>query len=464
MADGYVRVIVTTNFDQLLETALRDVGIVPSVISSPDGLNGTLPLAHNRCTIIKIHGDYKDPRIKNTVTELSGYDAAIVQLLRQVFSEYGLVVSGWSAEWDRALAELVREVDSRWFSTYWNSFRLPSKAAELIVEARSASVVPGMDANTFYLGLREAVESLEDMCNSDLVSARIAEASLKRYISDPGKRIRIHDLVHSETNRVRASVLSSTSVDYTEELNTDSIDERLNYYDSTTEVLRAIYATGCYWGGSEHHGGWVRGLESLASFEPLSSFKQPWRDLRYYSSMLALYSGGIAALAAGRYETLKQLLYSPTTVEGAHMERLPLIWYAKCQDVSNDLHSIHSAGGRFYGNWLSWRFLKEDKFWTVLNQYIIGTDRRQEYFLRFEYFLSLVHLDTTMRERNSGWAPRLNLSDRYMGGRDAINRVNIEAETAVESWPPLLAGMFGGSTEGFLLVRDAFAEILDQGY
>ncbi len=100
VARGYIRVIVTTNFDRLLELALADIGIQPVVISTADAANGALPLTHSRCSIIKINGDYLDTRIRNTSDELERYDESSERLLGQVFDEYGLIVAGWSAEWD----------------------------------------------------------------------------------------------------------------------------------------------------------------------------------------------------------------------------------------------------------------------------------------------------------------------------------------------------------------------------
>jgi hypothetical protein len=40
VAKGYVRVILTTNFDRLMEQALADQGIQPSVIASSDSVRG----------------------------------------------------------------------------------------------------------------------------------------------------------------------------------------------------------------------------------------------------------------------------------------------------------------------------------------------------------------------------------------------------------------------------------------
>jgi hypothetical protein len=95
VAAGYIKVIVTTNFDRLIETALVRQGISPVIIATPDSIKGAPPLAHSACTVIKLHGDYIDTRIRNTANELSSYDAATNKLLDQVFDEYGLVVCGW---------------------------------------------------------------------------------------------------------------------------------------------------------------------------------------------------------------------------------------------------------------------------------------------------------------------------------------------------------------------------------
>ena len=59
-AQGYIKVILTTNFDRLIEKALRDAGVEPTVLSSPDHVQGSLPLVHTPCCVIKLHGDYLD--------------------------------------------------------------------------------------------------------------------------------------------------------------------------------------------------------------------------------------------------------------------------------------------------------------------------------------------------------------------------------------------------------------------
>jgi NAD-dependent SIR2 family protein deacetylase len=55
---GHVRVLVTANFDGLLERALEVEGITPIVIDTPDAAECTSPMPHSGCTIVKVNGDY----------------------------------------------------------------------------------------------------------------------------------------------------------------------------------------------------------------------------------------------------------------------------------------------------------------------------------------------------------------------------------------------------------------------
>ena len=66
------------------------------------------PLTHAKATVIKLHGDWTNLESRNAIDELSEYPNEWEDLLTRVFNEYGLLVSGWSAEWDKALVRLGR--------------------------------------------------------------------------------------------------------------------------------------------------------------------------------------------------------------------------------------------------------------------------------------------------------------------------------------------------------------------
>lgn len=119
IARGSVPVVVTTNFDQLLERALADVNVTPQVLSSPTHFAGRTPLTHADFTLVKLHGDYATGQLRNAPDELATYPQGWKRLLNQIFDEYGLLVTGWSALYDRTLVEAMRTTVGRRYAWYW---------------------------------------------------------------------------------------------------------------------------------------------------------------------------------------------------------------------------------------------------------------------------------------------------------------------------------------------------------
>lgn len=466
VARGYIRVIVTTNFDHLLETALREFGIVSTVISTVDGIvNGALPLAHNSCTIIKVHGDYLDPRIRNTVSELSSYEPEINKLLDQVFHEYGLIVSGWSAKWDIALREALTRTVSPWFSTYWSTRSEPIPESRAVMETREATTIMSQDADEFFRSLEEGVTAIEDLRMSELVTTAMAEASLKRYIHDPIKLTRIRDVVLKEANRVRKTIEEGTQEFYTGDVSRESLVERLNYYEREPELLRALYVSGCYWGGVEHIRSWVLGLERLVNFSPLLvNYDIAWANLRYYPGLLTLYSGGIAALAAERYETLTTLLKDTVANSRIATGTEPLIYTVHSSNII-EAPAIRAFAARGYDDHaVSYYMRRASSAWSSFSQYVPEPIQWEFLFDQFEYLLGLAYADHIYEERGLlTWAPMGGLKAmRHDGGnRQAVQAlIASQIETLGDEMPLLKAGLFDGSLGRLQNIKQRFDEIL----
>jgi len=189
-----------------METALADVGVVPTVLSTADQVHGALPLIHTQCCLFKVHGDYLDTRILNTPEELSAYPAEFEQLLDRIFDEFGLIVCGWSADWDEALRRAITRAPSRRFATYWAARGGPSASAQQLIDHRGAQVVAIKDADSFLVSVQQQVESLEEFSRPHPLSTEAAVVSLKRYMSEDKYRIQFLDLVTDEVGRVVDSI------------------------------------------------------------------------------------------------------------------------------------------------------------------------------------------------------------------------------------------------------------------
>ena len=163
-AAGRIRVIITTNFDRLIERALDQVGITPQVITSPTSVAGMTPLTHAAVTVVKLHGDYAMPGLRNSPDELATYPPEWNSLLDRIFDEFGLVVVGWSADYDVALAEALSRARSHRYPVFWTSHngRL-SEAARRLIGNRGATVIDTTSADEFLSDLVERIRRLDEV-------------------------------------------------------------------------------------------------------------------------------------------------------------------------------------------------------------------------------------------------------------------------------------------------------------
>ena len=306
-AKGFFRVIITTNFDRLVETALIDEGVVPTILSSVDQVKGALPLIHTQCCVFKVNGDYLDTRIRNTPAELDRYAPEYDQLLDRIFDEFGLIVCGWSAEWDGALRKALFRASSRRFTTYWASRGEPREKAQGLIDHRKAELIPIADADSFFSAVQQHVESIEEFSKPHPLSIEVYVASLKRYISDPQHRIRLSDLVDETVERVVEVTTEKAFTRYDLANPTpESTTAQVRRYEAACSTLVAMATVGGLWAESDHYRIWQRALKRLGS-TPTSGPYANWTGLNKYPATLLLYALGLGAVESQRLEFLGRM-------------------------------------------------------------------------------------------------------------------------------------------------------------
>jgi hypothetical protein len=304
---GHVRVIVTTNFDRLMENALRDVGVEPTVVSSEDTLAGAEPLTHASCYILKIHGDYKDARILNTDVELGEYPAAFNTLLDRIIDEFGLIVAGWSGEWDHALRAAFLRAPSRRYPTYWLSrSRLSDRGQELIVQRR-ATTVTGMDADTFFDGLNLKLETIQQSRLPNPTGIELTLAMAKRFMARPEHRIQLDDLVTSQAHQA-ISHLAPLFAERPQGSTSKDFIDLVEIYEAAIEPLARLCAILGRWGSGAEHKivlDAIKGLHAASQTE--QSGWVPGIALKSYSTALVSYAYGMGLVRANRLGELFEL-------------------------------------------------------------------------------------------------------------------------------------------------------------
>lgn len=311
---GYIRVIITTNFDRLLETALKDAGVEPTVIASDDAVLGAVPITHTRCTVVKIHGDYLDTRIRNTDAELAAYSPALDRLLDQILDEFGLIVCGWSATWDPALSGSILRSPSRRFSTYWAFRGELSAEAQALVEQRKAERISIESADKFFADLESKVKALEEFSRPHPLSAAMGIAMVKRYIVDDAAKIKLNDLIEDTLEdalrRIPDDMLSADRWGGPEYL------RRTSGYEAALASALPMLAAGARWSEPRDEHLWLGAVRRLLSVKGASSGATDAIDFRRYLAVLAYYAVGVGAVSGGRYGLLRRLLTNHFTAGG----------------------------------------------------------------------------------------------------------------------------------------------------
>lgn len=314
VARGSIRVILTTNFDRLLERALDEEGVQPQVIHRPDQVNAMTPVQHARVTVVKLHGDYADLEQRNTVDELSTYPTEYADLLDTILSEYGLIVSGWSADWDHALVSAIERRATRRYPIFWGAFGALSNSATRLVAQQQATVLTGIGADELFSGLFARLDALDSLATPPL-TRDMAVARLKRALPDPGRRIELFDLVDREANRVVSEVMDTAQfpVHLPAGAGYSEFEGWLGGMRGQVDTLLHLLATGVFHDDGVHTELWTRSVATLmrARGRVTGAHHTQLDTYRHYPALLALWVSGISAIHARREATLAKLLLTP---------------------------------------------------------------------------------------------------------------------------------------------------------
>lgn len=445
---GYIRMILTTNFDRLLERALEEEGVFPDVIKSDDDLQGAMPYVHSSCYLVKLHGDYLDTRIKNTPEELANYSASLNLLLDRIFDEFGLIVCGWSGEWDTALRQAILRCPNRRFPMYWLAKGEPTEKAKEIIHHRRAEVIYIESADQFFPSLQEKIESLRELERQHPLSTAVAVEMVKRYVVEPRHRIRLHDLIREEVERVYQELLSerfNPSISPTKEV----FQQRLHQYEAIVDRLMAMLTALAYHDSGENAYLLTDCIEHLIYFPlPKSGYYQVWLNLRYYPALLLTYATGIAALASKRFRNLAAILREAKYTDEFRADRHHAI---------KRLHVWSVFEGETY-KWVprpnadreytpANNYLFE-RLRPVLQNYLPNDIKYEEMFDIFEYLLAINYIDLL----NSHWSPIGRFGWRYKYSLWKNSPVLDFIDTGLKlgsNWDLLQVGFFQGLAERF---------------
>lgn len=175
------QLVWTTNFDPLVADGCAKVfgstGQLTTV-TIESGAEGRGALDEGRWPVeVKLHGDFRSRRLKNTTDELRDQDAKLRELLIEACARWGMIVAGYSGRDDSimdTLEEAVEKPGSFPSGLFWlnrgEGAPLP-RAAKLLLKAKEKGVESGLvSIQSFDELLRDLVRISEGLDTSVLDS------------------------------------------------------------------------------------------------------------------------------------------------------------------------------------------------------------------------------------------------------------------------------------------------------
>jgi MinD-like ATPase involved in chromosome partitioning or flagellar assembly len=275
--------------------------------------------------------------------------------------------------------------------------------------------------------------------------------ALKEYLTEERFKLKLRDLLAREVR----DVLSNTADDDFPIQGTWSVEEfsrRLKLYETVCADLLRLQALLCFWGEADHAAALTLAPRRLSEHLGLVSGLALWFELRWYPELLLLYSGGIAAVAAGRYGNLRELML------------VPVYWAEEPQDGDASLirsvtramsaGPVLSAFKALPG--LADRYTpRSDHLYELLHPILdellfLGKDYEHA-FDRFEILYALEHAHRYTNPIHGVWGPpgRFAWKGSPWGSGGEYRAMVAEADAQGPSWPPIKAGLFGGSVDRF---------------
>ena len=462
ISKGYIQVVVTTNFDKLLEHALGKLNFTAyRVLSTAEQMQGAIPLRHSDATILKIHGDYHSHKLKNTEKELSEYEPPINKMLDQVFDEYGLIICGWSSDYDRALREAIERSPNRRYSTYWTHLSEPKGQALELIKCRDATKVKISGADEFFESLAEKIQSLENINVAHPMTDAIAIATVKRYLSEPAAHIiKLDELIKSETNAVVNEIkqdkfTASTSVIHYNNVSPSLDETRVPEYERICGRLLKLLCAMSRWGDKRHVDMIVDTLQRISRAKPENSsgYYSRIAGLQIYPALWSFYAIGITRLTARKYDLFNK--FASLTYSDNEYQEIPFIASMLPNRVLKGVKLPHQVPN-FFNNIPDMSL--EYVFQTLrepLREFIPDDTMYSDFTERFEYYKWIVVLYEADRNKNLGIIKECYFPWRFFAGiryrRKEQHLVPLsdiikeEIERYKDNWEPFRDGFCDGN-------------------
>lgn len=293
----------------------------------------------------------------------------------------------------------------------------------------------------------------ESETRSDL---RSKVARVKHLLGEPERAIELHDFVISEVKQF----LASTGQDSFKVNGTFSDEEllsRLSLYERHTRDLATIEACIAYWAVPVHRQvlrkAIARSVDRLEMIDGLTI----WLSLRWYPLVLQTYSAGIAAIEAGRYDTLADVflteIHTPDEARPAFRAVVDAILKFSRAEIFKGIPG-HERNHTPMSEYL-YKLLQPQ-----LDDALFFGRGYENAFDEFEILLALASAQANEKDGRNPWGPIGRFGWKHHSGKSPLSNVIERAKAEGDRWAPFQAGLFGADLEGFLRSVEGYRKMV----
>jgi hypothetical protein len=449
--EGYIKVILTTNFDRLIEKALFDAQVSYQVIKNEDDIKTATPHIHYPgVTIVKINGDMGDCNFRNTEAELSDYPEAFRSFLQSIFSDFGVISSGWSGKWDAGLMEILKTAPISRYNSFFTDCTVNENLKEL-ASNRKGEFLQVDNANTLFSNLYDGIASLGKADISKSMSKDIILARTKKYLASDVHRIEYDDLVREQCNLAKTAILKEAHYNF------ELTKEKFDYYASLHEkavsnLIDMSILAGKY--GKDYH---IQALTKCIVELCLRQFFNGMREvldtsyLHSIGAVLVFNALGLALVKNSKFKVLNELFKTkvpPYNLLGFHQENiLQLLGAPHFRDET--LNSLMDQNDKFprsifikkqLNSHFKEEFYSDDEFENEFDKWEMMESLM--FFYRQDGKMEPFFLDGDFE----------NHAGKDFSGQDSFTEFYKSADVLKQDWPPVKEGLFGGKYENYVEV------------
>jgi hypothetical protein len=275
------------------------------------------------------------------------------------------------------------------------------------------------------------------MCASEDEAVNVA-VNARKYVADDRWRLRLFECIAAETRRI-AGALKEPRFSVQAGCSDEEFRQRVAALDELLADLCGAEAIIGRWGTRAMRDSLTLGPRRLSDGAGEGGGHTAWLALQWYPALLLSYAGGIAAVAAESYDSLLALMHARVGTSRGDA-RLVAAATTGISDLRRHFKLLPGHESQHVP-------LSEHLYETlkpILEEILfLGSD----YDRAFDIF-EIMYAVEFMYQSERGWGPVGRFGWKAgRGGSRPLRQLADDAAAASGIWPPLAAGLSGGSPE-----------------